>query len=113
MKTVSLFRSDCMFDVLCLVVTGSASPFFGRRAVAARDSIARCPSPLPPRVSPQALPGSRLLALFDWSGAPVLAVKFDQIEGAKDGSVVMAPGAEQIKGGEATLINHGTGEAQK
>jgi hypothetical protein len=29
-----------------------------------------------------------------------------RIEGAKDGSVVMAPGAEQIKGGEATLINH-------
>jgi hypothetical protein len=39
-----------------------------------------------------------MLALLDWTAAQVLAINFDQIEGAKRGGMVVAPGAEQVKG---------------
>jgi hypothetical protein len=41
--------------------------------------------------------GQRLLALFYWRAAQ-LAIKFDQIESAEHGGVVMTPRAEQVKG---------------
>ncbi len=43
---------------------------------------------------------------LDWIGAQVIAIELDKIESAKHGGMVMAPGAQQIEGREAVLVNH-------
>ena len=49
--------------------------------------------------------GQCMLALLDRRSAQILAVQFDQIEGAEHGGMVVMPGAEQIKGREAVGID--------
>jgi hypothetical protein len=50
--------------------------------------------------------GQGVLALLDRRPAQILAVQFNQIEGAEHGSVVMPPGTEQIKDREAIGVDH-------
>ena len=38
--------------------------------------------------------------------AQVFTIELDQIEGAQDGGMVVAPGSRQVKGGEAAFVDH-------
>jgi hypothetical protein len=50
--------------------------------------------------------GQDTLAFLERCTAQILTVELDEIEGAEHGRMIVAPGAQQIEGGEAALVDH-------
>jgi hypothetical protein len=58
------------------------------------------------RIRPVQQPDQRLLARLDRQLAQILAVEFEQVEGAEHGRVVVAPGPQQLEHREPGLVGN-------